>query len=85
MTTGSRAQVMNGNAENTAGGLGEKDLKRVDGRIVPKKKSKLGNSPALKKWRDAVDKARKKLKIKKGEFALIKGKLLDEARKIYSK
>ena len=85
MTTGSRAQVMNGNAENTAGGLGKKDLKRVGSHIVPKKKSKLGNSPALKKWRAAVAKARKKLKIKKGEFALIKGDLLAEARKIYSK
>ena len=85
MTTGSRAQVMHGNAETTTGGLAKKHLKYVDGRIVAKKKSKLGDSPALKKWRAAVAKARKSLKIKKGEFALIKGELLTEARKIYKK
>ena len=39
MTTGSRAQVMNGTVDNTVGGLTKKDLKyNNQGRIVSKKK-----------------------------------------------
>ena len=85
MVVGTRAMVMSGSAHETAGGLEAKHLKRVKGRIVSKEKSKQGDSPALKKWRAAVAKARKTLKIKKGDFALIKGDLLKEARKIYKK
>ena len=40
MTTGSRAQVMHGNADSTSGGLTKSDLKyNKAGRIVSKKKS----------------------------------------------
>ena len=40
MTTGSRAQVMNGTVDKTVGGLTKKDLKyNNQGRIVSKKKS----------------------------------------------
>lgn len=40
MTTGTRAQVMNGSKDQTSGGLTKKDLKyNKQGRIVSKKKS----------------------------------------------
>ena len=40
MVVGSRAQVMNGNADKTSGGLQKKDLKyNKQGRIVSRKKS----------------------------------------------
>lgn len=65
MTVGTRAQVFNGTADQTSGGLTKKDLKKnpKTGEIVSKAKS-----AAEKKnpWIQAVAKAKKALKIKKG-------------------
>lgn len=80
---GSRAEVFHGRAEMTGGGLKKKDFVMKDGRILSKAMVKRGQSPALKKWRKAVDQA--KAKMGKDGFVLIKGKLLEEARKIYKK
>lgn len=80
MTIGSRAQVMHGNATRTAGGLTKKDLKKKDGEIVSKSKSK---DSKANPWIKAVAKAKKELGIK--GFALIQGPLLKRAREIYSK
>ena len=80
MTIGSRAQVMHGNATRTAGGLTKKDLKKKDGEIVSKAKSK---DAKTNPWIKAVAKAKKELGIK--GFALIQGPLLAKAREIYSK
>ena len=80
---GSRAEVFHNKAEATDGGLKKKDLVMKDGRIMSKAMVKRGQSPALKKWRKAVAQAKKKLG--KDGFVLIKGKLLEEARKIYKK
>jgi hypothetical protein len=80
MTVGSRAQVYHGNATHTAGGLTKKDLKKKDGEIVSKAKSK---DEKTNPWIKAVAKAKKELGIK--GFALVQGELLTRARKIYSK
>jgi len=80
MTVGSRAQVMHGNATQTAGGLTKKDLKMVKGEIVSKKKAK---GEKTNPWIKAVAKAKKELGIT--GFALIQGKLLTRAREIYAK
>ena len=82
MTVGSRAQVYHGNADQTAGGLTKKDLKkdRKSGEIVSKAKSK---GEKKNPWIQAVAKAKKELGIK--GFALVEGKLLTKARQIYSK
>lgn len=80
---GSRAEVFHGTAEMTSGGLKKKDLMMKDGRIISKAMAKRGQNPALKKWRKAV--AQAKEKMGKDGFVLIKGKLLEEARKIYKK
>jgi predicted secreted protein len=80
---GSRAEVFHGKAEMTDGGLKKKDLVMKDGRIMSKAMVKRGQSPALKKWRKAV--AQAKAKMGKDGFVLVKGKLLEEARKIYKK
>jgi hypothetical protein len=87
MVVGSRAQVMNGSADKTAGGLEKSDLKYKDGRIISKAQQAAAESnPGLKKWRMAVDKAKKKLHIPKaGVFVPITGKLEKEARKFFSK
>ena len=70
MTVGSRAQVFNGNADVTSGGLTKKDLMKnpKTGEIVSKAKS-----AAEKKnpWIVAVAKAKKELKMKKGDFVLV--------------
>jgi len=79
MTVGSRAQVFNGTADQTSGGLAKKDLKKnpKTGEIVSKAKS-----AAEKKnpWIQAVAKAKKALKIKKGgdfeDYKLEKGSAL---------
>ena len=79
MTVGSRAQVFNGTADQTSGGLTKKDLKKnpKTGEIVSKAKS-----AAEKKnpWIQAVAKAKKALKIKKGgdfeDYKLEKGSAL---------
>jgi hypothetical protein len=65
MTIGSRAQVYHGNADRTAGGLAKKDLKMnpKTGEIVSKAKA---TAEKKNPWIQAVAKARKSLKIKKG-------------------
>jgi hypothetical protein len=80
MTVGSRAQVYHGNATHTAGGLTKKDLKKKDGEIVSKAKSK---DEKTNPWIKAVAKAKKELGIK--GFALVQGPLLARARQIYGK
>jgi hypothetical protein len=80
VSVGSRAQVYHGNATHTAGGLTKKDLKKKDGEIVSKAKSK---DEKTNPWIKAVAKAKKELGIK--GFALVQGELLTRARKIYSK
>jgi hypothetical protein len=81
---GSRAQVMNGTAHHTSGGLTKKDLKYSGGEIVSKDKSK---SEKKNPWIEAVKKAKKSLGIPKTEFALVtKGsELYKRAKQIYSK
>ena len=78
---GSRAQVFNGTAHHTSGGLTKKDLKKnpKTGEIVSRAKA-----AAEKKnpWIQAVAKAKKELKIKKGEMVLVeKGSALYEKAK----
>ena len=80
MTIGSRAQVLHGNADRTAGGLTKKDLVKKDGEIVSKSKAK---SAKKNPWIAAVAKAKKELGIT--GFALVQGKLLTKAREIYAK
>jgi hypothetical protein len=80
MTVGSRAQVLHGNATHTTGGLTKKDLKKKDGEIVSKAKSK---DAKTNPWIKAVAKAKKELGIK--GFALVQGPLLKRAREIYGK
>ena len=80
MTIGSRAQVFHGNADRTAGGHTQKDLKMKDGEIVSKAKAK---TEKKNPWIAAVAKAKKDLGIK--GFALVQGKLLTRAREIYGK
>jgi hypothetical protein len=80
MTVGSRAQVLHGNATHTAGGLTKKDLKKKDGEIVSKAKSK---DAKTNPWIKAVAKAKKELGIK--GFALVQGPLLKRAHEIYGK
>lgn len=80
VSVGSRAQVYHGNATHTAGGLTKKDLKKKDGEIVSKAKSK---DEKTNPWIKAVAKAKKELGIK--GFALVQGELLTRARKIYAK
>jgi len=68
---GSRAQVMNGTAHHTAGGLVKKDLKRnpKTGEIVSKDKAK---GAKKNPWIKAVVKAKKELGIPKSEMAFPK-------------
>ena len=64
MTTGSRRQVFNGNADRTSGGLTKKDLFKKNGRIKSKKASRKAkkNKNLLKAgWT-----------CKKGQFGAIK-------------
>lgn len=86
MVVGSRAQVMHGTADTTSSGLKKKDLKLnpKTGEIVSKSKSK---DEKKNPWIEAVRKAKKALKIKKGEFVLLtKGSALyEKAMEIYSK
>lgn len=62
---GSRAQVFNGTAHHTSGGLEKKDLKKnpKTGEIVSKAKA---TTEKKNPWIQAVAKARKSLNIKKG-------------------
>ena len=89
MTIGSRAEVWHGTADKTTGGLVKGDLMvgKKDGAIKSKAQAAAGKkNPGLKKWRASVDQAKKQLGIpKKGEFVLIKGKVLAATRKIYDK
>ena len=68
---GSRAQVMNGTAHHTTGGLVKKDLTRnpKTGEIVSKDKAK---GAKKNPWIAAVGKAKKELGIPKGEMAFPK-------------
>lgn len=78
---GSRAQVFNGTAHHTTGGLTKKDLKKnpKTGEIVSKAKA---SSEKKNPWIVAVAKAKKELKIKKGEMVLVsKGTPLYEKAK----
>jgi hypothetical protein len=87
MTTGSRLEVWRGTKDETRGGLTRADLfyDEKDGRIKSKARSEATKkSPALKKWVDAMEKAKKELGIKKRDFALVKGKLLKATKKIYT-
>jgi hypothetical protein len=70
MTVGSRAQVFNGTADQTSGGLTKKDLKKnpKTGEIVSKAKSA---GEKKNPWIQAVAKAKKELKMKKGDFVLV--------------
>jgi len=80
-TIGSRAQVFNGTAHHTTGGLVKKDLKKnpKTGEIVSKAKSA---GEKKNPWIVAVAKAKKELKIKKGEMVLVtKGTPLYEKAK----
>lgn len=78
---GTRAQVMNGTADQTSGGLKKKDLRKAsDGRIVSKMKSCMSQGNP---WSNAVAQARKELGIT-GFEPLKKGTALYErAMKIY--
>jgi hypothetical protein len=81
---GSRAQVYNGTAHHTTGGLTKKDLKKnpKTGEIVSKAKSA---GEKKNPWIVAVAKAKKALKIKKGgdfeDHKLEKGSPLYEKAK----
>ena len=78
---GSRDQVMNGTAHHTTGGLVKKDLKKnpKTGEIVSRAKS---SGEKKNPWIVAVGKAKKALKIKKGEMVLVsKGTPLYEKAK----
>jgi co-chaperonin GroES (HSP10) len=70
MSIGSRAQVFNGTADQTSGGLTKKDLKKnpKTGEIVSKAKSA---GEKKNPWIQAVAKAKKELKMKKGDFVLL--------------
>lgn len=84
---GTKAQVFHGTAERTSGGLTKGDLFKdpKDGRIKSKAQSEAGKSnPALKAWRDAVEKAKTKTQKKK-DMVLVKGALAAKARKLYKK
>jgi hypothetical protein len=80
-TIGSRAQVFNGTAHHTTGGLVKKDLKKnpKTGEIVSRAKA---SAEKKNPWIVAVGKAKKELKIKKGEMVLVsKGTPLYEKAK----
>ena len=91
MTTGSKAQVMNGTVSHTTGRLTKKHIKVVTKKGVRRYVSKAKSELAKKNfgnWHNAVAKAKKKLGIKKGEMVLInKGsegkRLYKEAKKLY--
>ena len=81
MTVGTPRQVMYGSADQTAGGLTKKDLKKSKtGEIVSKARSKIAKKNP---WIKAVAKAKKELGLE--GFQLVEGKLLTRAREIYSK
>jgi|TARA_R110002074_G_scaffold137276_3_gene282317 hypothetical protein len=84
--TGSRAEVMHGEAKKTTGGLPKSKLVRgKDGSIKSKAMKKRGKEDSLKAWRAAVAKARKNLGIE-GFVALSKDtELYKAAKKIYNK
>ena len=83
MVEGSRAQVMNGTADRTAGGLTSDKLKYKDGRIISKAQEAAGKAnPGLKMWRQAVKKAGG---YKAGKFIPVTGKVLEKARKQFEK
>ena len=62
-TCGSKAQVFNGTAQKTAGGVTKKGLVKVNGNILFRKKRKL--NPKLKLWMKALKQAKKEAQIPK--------------------
>ena len=87
MVVGSKSQVFHGTADKTAGGLSKSDLFQddSDGRIKSRAQSQAAkNNPALKAWREAVDKAGG---LKEDKFKPIKKgtALYKKAKKIYTK
>ena len=80
---GSRAQVYHGVAHHTTGGLTKKDLKMnpKTGEIVSKAKA---SSEKKNPWIVAVGKAKKALKIPKGEMAFPKkgSELYEKAKEL---
>ena len=88
MQCGSKAQVFHGTAKSVCGsGVKKSGLKQTsDGRIVFKRRSQLAKKAGgpLAKWRSAVQKARKKMKIPDNEFILLKkGKGQTKGHKVY--
>lgn len=81
MTVGSKAQVYNGTADKTSGGLTKKQLKKTsDGRIVSKMKSCMSHGNP---WIDAVSQARRELGIT-GFQTVSKGSALyNRAKELY--
>lgn len=80
-TIGSRAQVFNGTAHHTSGGLLKKDLKQNPKTLEIVSRIKAA-SEKKNPWIVAVGKAKKALKIKKGDFQLVtKGTPLYEKAK----
>jgi len=84
-TVGTRAEVFHGTAARTSGGLTKKDLVMKDGRIHSKEMVKRGKNTALVKWRKAVAKARKELKIEGFQAISKDSELYKLAKKHYNK
>ena len=84
-TVGTRAEVFHGVAAKTSGGLTKKDLYKKDGRIHSKAMKKRGSNTALVKWRKAVAKARKDLKIEGFQAISKDSKLYKVAKEYYNK
>jgi len=72
MTIGSRAEVFHGTADKTSGGLGKKDLKMKEGRIISKAASKASKKSLKKnpKFAAFIDAAKTKTDDK-GCFCLV--------------
>ena len=78
---GSRAQVYNGTADKTSGGLVKKDLRKSsDGRVVSKMKSCMSQGNP---WVNAVAQARKELGITGFEPVKKGTELYKRAKQLY--
>jgi hypothetical protein len=85
-TCGSKAQVFNGTAKKTAGGVTKKGLVKVNGNILFRKKRKL--NPKLKLWMKALKQAKKEAQIpKQGACAALfvnkKSPIYTRAKQLY--
>ena len=80
------AKVMHGTLDHTPSGLTKDDIKvvRKDGKnhYVSKKKSEQAKR-TFSKWNKAVAQAKRELGYDKHDFVLLKGELLETARRIY--